>query len=104
LLEVCLPHTLNIITKNKLEETAYKLSILTLKDEAFSCKDGNSPVAGGICDWRLSEEALREGLNVNEYLRNNDTYTLLSKLKRAIITGPTGTNVNDLVVIAVVPT
>jgi len=26
LLEVCLPHTLNIITKNKLKTTVYKLS------------------------------------------------------------------------------
>ncbi|PUA33419.1 MAG: hypothetical protein B7O98_03070 [Zestosphaera tikiterensis] len=38
LLEVYLPHTLNIITIKTLEETTYKLSIPALKGEAFSCK------------------------------------------------------------------
>jgi len=63
--------------------------------------DGNSPAAGGVCDGLLVDEALNAGLDPHKYLSNNDTYTLLSKLGRAIITGPTGTNVNDLVVLAV---
>lgn len=63
--------------------------------------DGNSPAAGGMCDGLLVDEALSAGLDPYEYLSNNDTYTLLSKLGRAIITGPTGTNVNDLTVLAV---
>lgn len=63
--------------------------------------DGNSPAAGGICDGGTFDEALSLGLNPYEYLDRNDTYTLLSKLGRAIVTGPTGTNVNDLTVLAV---
>jgi len=63
--------------------------------------DGNSPAAGGMCDGLLVDEALNAGLDPHKYLNDNDTYTLLSKLGRAIITGPTGTNVNDLVVLAV---
>lgn len=63
--------------------------------------DGNSPAAGGLCDGLLVDEAMSLGLDPYEYLNNNDTYTLLSKLRRAIITGPTGTNVNDLVVLAI---
>jgi len=62
--------------------------------------DGNSPAAGGICDGETFDEALRLGLNPYEYLDRNDTYTLLSRLGRAIVTGPTGTNVNDLTVLA----
>lgn len=62
--------------------------------------DGNSPAAGGICDGYLVEEAMRLGMDPHKYLLNNDTYTLLKSLGRTIITGPTGTNVNDLVVIA----
>lgn len=63
--------------------------------------DGNSPAAGGICDGLLVDEALSVGLDPHNYLNDNDTYTLLSKLGRAILTGPTGTNVNDLTVLAV---
>jgi glycerate 2-kinase len=62
--------------------------------------DGNSPAAGGICDGGAFDEALNLGLNPYEYLDRNDTYTLLSRLGRAIVTGPTGTNVNDLTVLA----
>jgi len=64
--------------------------------------DGNSPAAGGICDGGTFDEALNLGLNPYEYLERNDTYTLLGRLGRAIVTGPTGTNVNDLAVLAVV--
>lgn len=63
--------------------------------------DGNSPAAGGICDGTLVDEALSVGLDPHKYLGDNDTYALLSRLGRAIITGPTGTNVNDLVALAV---
>lgn len=63
--------------------------------------DGNSPAAGGICDGWLVDEALSMGLDPHRYLSDNDTYTLLSRLGRTIATGPTGTNVNDLVVLAV---
>ncbi len=63
--------------------------------------DGNSPAAGGICDGMLVDEALGMGLDPHSYLSDNDTYGLLSRLGRAIVTGPTGTNVNDLVVLAV---
>jgi glycerate 2-kinase len=63
--------------------------------------DGNSPAAGGICDGHLVNEAVELGMDPHRYLLNNDTYTLLSSLGRAVVTGPTGTNVNDLVVIAV---
>ncbi|MCS7098829.1 MAG: glycerate kinase, partial [Sulfolobales archaeon] len=63
--------------------------------------DGNSPAAGGICDGYLVDEALRAGLDPHKYLSDNNTYVLLSTLGRAIVTGPTGTNVNDLVVLAV---
>ncbi len=63
--------------------------------------DGNSPAAGGVCDGLLVDEALRAGLDPHRYLDDNDTYGLLSRLSRAIVTGPTGTNVNDLTVLAV---
>ncbi|MCX8184922.1 MAG: glycerate kinase [Sulfolobales archaeon] len=77
------------------------LSNVVLVSAGSDGVDGNSPAAGGICDGSLVDEALRAGLDPHRYLSNNDTYTLLSKLGRAIVTGPTGTNVNDLVVLAI---
>ena len=62
--------------------------------------DGNSPGAGGIGDWRLLDDAEQQGINLAEYLENNDSYTALSRLGRSIYTGYTGTNVGDLIVIA----
>ena len=58
--------------------------------------DGISPAAGAIIDEQTYFEALSAHLNPIQYLNNNDSYTFFSKLNRAIITGYTGTNVNDL--------
>ena len=44
-----------------------------------------------------SFDALREkGLVPHEILRNNDAYHALRAMGGLIVTGPTGTNVNDL--------
>ena len=56
--------------------------------------DGTSPAMGGIVDNGFKEH-LRPEI-VDEYLRNNDSFTLLSKYNAAIITGYTGTNVSDI--------
>jgi len=58
--------------------------------------DGVSPAAGAIIDEQTYFEALSAHLNPIRYLNNNDSYTFFSKLNRAILTGYTGTNVNDL--------
>jgi len=63
--------------------------------------DGVSSAAGAVVDGETYSEAVREGINLIDYLRSNDSYTALSKLNRVIITGLTGTNVNDLVVLLV---
>ncbi|MEL9940358.1 MAG: glycerate kinase [Ignisphaera sp.] len=58
--------------------------------------DGISPAAGAIVDGKTYYEGLEQGLDPQECLENNDSYTYFSKLRRAIITGYTGTNVNDI--------
>lgn len=58
--------------------------------------DGISPAAGAIIDGSMYYEAVSKGLDPLAYLNNNDSYAILSKLSRAIITGYTGTNVNDI--------
>lgn len=58
--------------------------------------DGVSPAAGAIVDGSTVDEGYRAGLDPVKHLGSNDSYGYFSKIGRAIITGYTGTNVNDL--------
>lgn len=59
--------------------------------------DGSSPSAGGLVDGTTIERGDRLGLDVQTFLDNNDSYTYLDRVGDAIMTGPTGTNVNDII-------
>jgi glycerate 2-kinase len=63
--------------------------------------DGASPSAGAIVDGTTAERARAQGCDIRQYLAANDSYTLLAKLGDAIMTGPTGTNVNDVMAVFV---
>jgi glycerate-2-kinase len=60
--------------------------------------DGSTPVAGAIADGNTIKQGLRRGLDGRASLERNDSYNFFRKLKGLIITGRTGSNVNDLVV------
>ena len=60
--------------------------------------DGPTDAAGGYCDGDTCGELLRRGLVIDEVLQNNDAYHALNKVDGLIMTGPTGTNVNDVAV------
>ena len=63
--------------------------------------DGPTDIAGGIADGYTIGRAKEKGISVYKSLiRHNSSY-ILKELKDAIITGPTGTNVMDLNVIAI---
>ena len=61
--------------------------------------DGPTDAAGGIVDGTTMTRLKESGLNFNEVLDNNDAYNGLKKTDGLVITGPTGTNVNDVTVI-----
>jgi len=63
--------------------------------------DGVSPAAGAVVPSRLFSKAVEKGLNPLEYLENNDSYSLFNKLGLTIMTGYTGTNVNDFIVVLI---
>ncbi|MFQ6053215.1 MAG: glycerate kinase [Candidatus Bathyarchaeia archaeon] len=63
--------------------------------------DGPTDAAGAIVDGRTLSRARALGISPLEALGNNDSYGFFSVLGDAILTGPTGTNVNDLAVILV---
>ena len=58
--------------------------------------DGPTDVAGALVDGNTWLRAGRLGIDLNAALKQNDTYRALKRLGSHIITGPTGTNVNDL--------
>jgi len=63
--------------------------------------DGPTEAAGAIADGWTVRRARSLGLAPEEFLINNDSNGFFSRLGDAIMTGPTGTNVNDLAVIIV---
>lgn len=63
--------------------------------------DGVSPASGAIADSFTLKRARDLGLNIDSYLKENDSFTFFSKLNDAIITGATGTNVADIGVLVI---
>ncbi|MCW7074616.1 MAG: glycerate kinase [Candidatus Methanospirare jalkutatii] len=63
--------------------------------------DGVSEAAGAIADGFTLERAKDASLDAEAFLKNNDSYTFFSMLNDALLTGRTGTNVNDIAVLLV---
>jgi hydroxypyruvate reductase len=59
--------------------------------------DGPTDAAGAVVTGETLGRAQALGMDPPEYLANNDSYTLFSKLGDCLMTGPTQTNVNDLI-------
>ncbi len=60
-------------------------------------EDGPTDAAGAVVTGETLQRARALGLDPQAYLQNNDSYAFFSALGDLLITGPTGTNVNDLV-------
>ena len=63
--------------------------------------DGPTDAAGALIDGNTCQEALKRGINTEEYLRNNDSYNFFKALGDLFITGPTRTNVMDVICLLV---
>ena len=60
--------------------------------------DGPTDAAGAIADSGTVGRGRGKGLEALGYLQQNDSYPFFKKLGALIMTGPTGTNVNDVFV------
>ena len=60
--------------------------------------DGPTDAAGGYADGDTCRELADHGLSVDAVLQANDAYHALQKTGGLVMTGPTGTNVNDVAV------
>ena len=60
--------------------------------------DGPTDAAGGYADGDTLAALAARGLEVHAVLADNDAYHALQAVDGLIMTGPTGTNVNDVTV------
>ena len=63
--------------------------------------DGPTDAAGGYCDGESCGTLAAQGVSIPDVLQQNDAYHALKKCDGLILTGPTGTNVNDLSVLLI---
>lgn len=61
--------------------------------------DGPTDAAGGYVDGETAGKLAEAGISIYDVLQQNDAYHALQKTDGLLITGPTGTNVNDLSVL-----
>ena len=63
--------------------------------------DGPTDAAGGYCDNDTKAVLASKGVGIKDVLADNDAYHALQKCNGLIMTGATGTNVNDLTVLLI---
>ena len=61
--------------------------------------DGPTDAAGGIVTGDFVRECKARGLSIDKALADNNAYPLLKEMNALLMTGPTGTNVNDAAVL-----
>lgn len=63
--------------------------------------DGPTDAAGGYCDGDTRQKLEELGVDIYQVLQDNDAYHALKKADGLIMTGATGTNVNDVAVLLI---
>ena len=58
--------------------------------------DGPTDAAGGYVDGDSYDELCKNGISLHSVLQENDAYHALLAIGGLVVTGPTGTNVNDI--------
>ncbi|MDP3970537.1 MAG: glycerate kinase [bacterium] len=77
-----------------------EMSIISLATDGV---DGITPepVAGAIADGGVAQQCVIEDVNYHDYLYSNDSFNCLKKLGCLLHTGPTGTNVGDVILVLI---
>ena len=59
----------------------------------------STDAAGGIVDGTTAGRLAERGVSIYRVLEDNDAYHALAQADGLLMTGPTGTNVNDVAVV-----
>ncbi len=83
-----------------LEQIPYKTFAgnITLLSAGTDGTDGPTDAAGGVVNAQTLLTAQQKGLSVSQYLNNHDAYHFLAHTNSLLVTGPTQTNVMDLMI------
>lgn len=90
---------LALVMANKLKKMA-GVSV-TFLSGGTDGTDGPTDAAGAVVDSETRKRALSLGLNTEHYLENFDSYNFFRKEGGLIVTGPTQTNVMDLIIVLI---
>ena len=63
--------------------------------------DGPTDAAGGYCDQDTKTQLAERGISIYDVLQDNDAYHALQQVDGLIVTGATGTNVNDVSILLI---
>jgi len=74
---------------------------LTLLSGGTDGIDGNSEAAGAVADHTVFRAAAEKGLEIDGYLAANDATSFFEQVGGLVVTGSTGTNVMDIVILIV---
>lgn len=90
--------------RNQEAALAAAIQLCGKENIVFACAgsdgtDGPTDAAGGIADGQTFFKIQNAGLDPKAELENNNSYNALKAADALIVTGPTGTNVNDLTII-----
>ena len=83
------------------EEELRGLENVMLISLATDGEDGPTDAAGAVATGETCQRGERLGLDTAGYLSRNDAYRYFQPLGDLVLTGPSGTNVNDLVFLIV---
>lgn len=72
---------------------------LTLLSAGTDGIDGPTPAAGAFADGQTVSRGMERGLDARDYLGRNDAYSYLRSTQDLLVTGPTQTNVGDLMLV-----
>ncbi len=78
----------------ELRSAADRIALASLGTDGV---DGPTPAAGAVVTSDTARQAAALGLDLAAALADNDSHPALTRLQATVVTGPTGTNVNDLV-------
>jgi glycerate 2-kinase len=74
---------------------------ITILSAGTDGSDGPTDAAGAFADGNTFRDAQQKGLNPLQYMQNNDSYNFFSQLGHLFKTGPTRTNVMDVICLLV---
>ncbi|WP_276480326.1 glycerate kinase type-2 family protein [Paraflavitalea pollutisoli] len=85
----------------KMQEAGPRDVVFTALSAGTDGTDGPTDAAGAIGDWYTLQRAGQAGLDIACYLQTHDAYHFFQKTDSLLITGPTQTNVMDLMMVQI---